>query len=152
MKKVLLVIVMVLTVSCNKEWIDTFWQLRLDGTYVMTDRRNVIEGPVRGLGVQCGMFTIETGEDGERRYAVMMGCWDSKGRVTGLNMKFEPVTVTKHDGTELHYTFGIFEGHRDLYMISGTYEVTGTIPDEFGKMVNYRAKGEFDAQKVTRSN
>lgn len=152
MKRILLLLGFVaLAVSCDKEWVEKFWQVRLDGTYSMADHRNVIEGPEPGLGVLCASFTIETGEDGEQRYAVITGCWNSTGKVIGLNIKFDPVTVTKDDGTELHYTFGIFEGHRDLYMITGTYEVKGVVPDMFGKLVDYKAKGDFDARKIVNN-
>lgn len=142
--------VVALANSCEKEWVDKFWQTRLDGKYDVVDVRTVKRGPDLGIQASCFSANIFTEENELGRFADMTGYWNSRGEVIDLNIKFEPTTVIKEDGTVLNYTFGIFEGKRELYQIIGTYEVTGFVPSLTGEMVEYKAKGTVDMRKVSR--
>ncbi len=122
-----------------------FWQEHLDGHYVVVDIRDVVKGPVDGLEFLGGVFDLVTSVD---YTAVITGKWNTKAKVIGLNMKFEPVDVYNEDGTEYHFVFGLIEGHRNSYVLTGTYHVSGMVIDPYTKkLVEYEAKGEFNAMR-----
>lgn len=131
--------------SCENK--DEFWRERLMGTYSFVDYRTVMDWTDTGYDVLGGTMTIETFED---RTVAVTGTFETTGKAIGLNLKLEPARVTKEDGTDLVYTFGLMEGSHYLYMIEGEYTVEGVAPDRNGRLMEYKAKGKIDARKMTR--
>lgn len=115
---------------------------RLEGRYSFVDYRTPLSGAEQVLG---GAFELRVSENGHVR---MSGAWETEGEAVGTIVKLSPATVTKEDGTELHFEFGLVEGNRRSYMLKGRYTVSGVVPDiKTGALVEYHAKGWFDARK-----
>ena len=120
---------------------------RLEGRYGTVDRRTVIEGPERGDGVFCGSMVLEVLGDG---IALMSGSFNATGRVVDSNLKMDVMIVDAEDGTSLRYEFGIVESSRTLYRLDWSYTVQGTVVNDFGEEVEYRAKGKVEARRLSK--
>lgn len=129
--------------GCTKEY--PFQKEHLDGHYIVVDYRDVNEGPSVGDDILVGVFDLVVAED---KSVKMSGTWETTGTAVGLNLKLAPARVIKEDGTDLTFTFGLFEGSRNSFIIKGEYTVSGEIWDkEFSKLVPYKASGWFDARR-----